>query len=63
MAVDCRSTAADMIVVALPVMQEWSQAQMKMLVLDTLTRCRKLLGCDLVGLDDVVVEKWSQGQG
>lgn len=36
---------------------------MKMLALDTLTRYCKMVGCDLVGFDGIVVEWWLQGQG
>ena len=53
--VDSRSNAGDMIVVALLVWQEWNWAQMRLLVLDMLTRGYMVVGCELVGFDGMVV--------
>ena len=65
MAVAERSSAEGMIVVAPQGVQGWRWAQMRLLVLDTLTRGCKMVGCDLVGsdFDGMGIEQWSQGQG
>ena len=65
MAVVERSIAAGMVVVAPQGVQEWKWAQMRLLILDMLTRGCKMVGCDLVGFDfdGMGVEQWSQGQG
>jgi hypothetical protein len=54
-AVDCRNTAVDMIVVALQEVEEWMWAQMRLLALDMLTRWRKTVGLALVDFDGMVV--------
>jgi hypothetical protein len=54
-AVDCRNTAVDMIVVALQGVQERMWAQMRLLALDMLTRRCKTVGLALVDFDDMVV--------
>jgi len=60
-----RSIAAGMVVVAPQGVQEWRWAQMRLLVLDTLTRDCKVVGCDLVGFDfdGMGIGQWSRGQG
>ena len=63
MAVDSRSSAVDMIGVALQIWQERDSAQMRLLVLDMRTRGCKAVGCGPVGFDGMVVGQWSQGQG
>ena len=54
-----------MVVVAPQGVQEWRWAQMRLLVLDTLTRDCKVVGCDLVGFDydGMGIGQWSRGQG